>query len=115
MMPGPLDKISHTTCFVYANHAGSIITWRLQTGVLIYAMNAPIIWFSKNQNTVDSSMFGYEFVAMRITRDLIVALSYKLRMFGVPLDGQSGVICDNQGVVIKRAYINILWVRNTMQ
>ena len=36
---------------------------------------------------------------MQIARDLIFALRYKLRMFGVPLDGPTDVICDNEGVV----------------
>ena len=36
---------------------------------------------------------------MRIARDLIVVLRYKLRMFGVPLYGPADVMCDNQGVV----------------
>ena len=62
-------------------------------------MNAPIIWFSKKQNTVESSTFESEFVAMRIARDLIIALCYKLHMFGVPLDGPTDTVCDNQGVV----------------
>ena len=43
-------------------------------------MNAPIIWFSKKQNTVD------EFVAMRIAQDLIVSLRYKLRMFTIQVE-----------------------------
>jgi hypothetical protein len=98
-MPEPLGKSAHTTCFVDANHAGNVVTRRSHTGVLIYVMNAPIIWFSKKQNTVESSTFGSEFVALRIARDLIVALRYKLRMFGVPLDGPTDVMCDNQGVV----------------
>ena len=46
-------------------------------------MNEPII--------VERSKFGLEFEAMRITRDLIVALRYKLRMFGVPLGGPTDV------------------------
>ena len=32
-------------------------------------------------------------------KDLIVALRYKLRMFGVPVDDPTRVFCDNQGVV----------------
>ena len=35
---------------------------------------------------------------MRIPRDLIVALHYKLRIFGILLDRPSGVMCDDQGV-----------------
>jgi len=30
---------------------------------------------------------------------MIVALRYKLRMFGIPLRGPASVLCDNQGVV----------------
>ena len=36
---------------------------------------------------------------MRIGIDLIVALIYKLSMFDVPLDGPSGLVCYDQGVV----------------
>ncbi len=61
--------------------------------------NAPIIWFSKRQNTVESSSFGSEFVALWIAKELLVALQYKLRMFGVPIEGLSNVFCDNSGVV----------------
>lgn len=38
-------------------------------------------------------------MALRTARDVIIALRYKLRMFGVPLDGPAQVYCDNQGVV----------------
>ena len=91
-----LINSAHMTYFFNAYHAVNVATQRLHTGVLIYVINVPIIWFSKNQNTVQSSMFGYEFVAMWITRDLIILLCYKLRMFGVPLDGPYDVRCDNQ-------------------
>ena len=64
-------------------------------------MNAPIIWLSKNHNTVEISTFISEFMAVRIAIYLIVALFYKLNMFGGPLDGPSDVMFDNQGVVNK--------------
>jgi hypothetical protein len=37
---------------------------------------------------------------MRIAVDQIEAIRYKLRMFGIPLDGVANVFCDNQSVVI---------------
>ena len=46
-IPEPLGKSVHTTCFVDADHAGNVVTRQSHTGVLIYVMNAPIIWFSK--------------------------------------------------------------------
>ena len=94
-MPDELGKSMHITCFVDAKHAGKFVTRRSHTGVLIYVQNNPIIWFLKNQNTVESSNFGSEFIAIRIVRDLIFELGYKLRMFGVPLDVPADVMCDN--------------------
>ena len=61
---------------------------------------APIIWFSQRQNTVEAATFGSEIVALHICNELIVALCYKLCMFGVPLDGPADVFCDNCGVVM---------------
>ena len=87
------------SCFVDADHAGNLVTRRSQTGVMIFVNKAPIIWYSKLQNTLESSTFGSEFVAMRVAVDLIEALQYKLRMFGIPLEGSTSVFCDNQGVV----------------
>ena len=55
----------------------------------------------KRQNTVESATFGSELVTMRIAKDLIVGLQYKLHMFGVPIDGPANVFCDNCGVVKK--------------
>jgi hypothetical protein len=78
-------------CFVDSDHAGNRVTRRSHTGVLIFLNRAPIIWFSKTQNTVETSTFGSEFVAMRIATEIIEALRYKLRMFGIPLEGTANV------------------------
>jgi hypothetical protein len=56
--PKPLGSPVMMTCFVDANHAGDKITRRSQTGFIIYLNNAPIDWFSKKQNTCESSTFG---------------------------------------------------------
>jgi hypothetical protein len=57
------------------------------------------MWLSRRQNTVETSTFGSEFVALRTCRDMIIVLRYKLRMFGIPLEGAAQVFYDNQGVV----------------
>jgi hypothetical protein len=98
-MPEPLGQPMNITAFVDANHAGNVVTRRSHTGVIIYLQNTPIIWHSRRQNTIETSTFGSEFVALRCVPDLIVALRYKLRMFGVPIKGPAKVLCDNQGVV----------------
>ena len=63
--------------------------------------NATTTCFLQKHNTVEISAFGSKFVAMWITRDLIVALRYKLRMFGVSLYGPSNVMYNNQGLANK--------------
>jgi hypothetical protein len=92
-MPTPLGMPVMISCFVDANHAGNTVTRRSQTGIIIFIQNAPILWHSKKQNTVEASTFGSELVAMRVARDLIVALRIKLRYFGVPLNGPANVAC----------------------
>ena len=98
-MPEPRGHPVIISAFVDANHAGNIVTRHLHTGIFIFVQNAPIIWFSKRQNTVEVAMFGSEFVALRAAKDMLVALRYKLRMFGVPIDGPANIFCDNNGVV----------------
>ena len=58
-----------------------------------------ILWYSKCQNTVETSTFGSEYCAMKIAIDMIEGLRYKLRMMGIPLSGPTSVFCDNQSVV----------------
>ena len=98
-MPEPLGNPVQIYTFVDANHAGNLVTRRSHTGVLLFVQNSPILWLSRRQNTVETSTFGSEFVALRTARDMIMAMRYKLRMFGIPLNGPAQVFCDNQGVV----------------
>ena len=83
-------KSAHTRCFVYANHAGNVVTWHLHTGIFVYVMNVPII--------VGRSMFGLEFVATRITRDSIVALRYNIyHVAGILQVGKEDTVRDHFG------------------
>ena len=97
-MPAPRGIGVTITTFVDANHAGDKTDRKSQTGVLIFVNKAPIHWYSKKQNTVESSTFGAEFCAMRTALDMTEGLRYKLRMLGVPIDGPANVYCDNEAV-----------------
>ena len=85
-------------CFVDADHAGNQMTRRSQTGIIIFINRAPIIWYSKRQNTVEASTFGSKFIALKTAIEQIEALRYNLRMFGIPLLGPCNVFCDNEAV-----------------
>ena len=86
------------TCYVDADHAGCRVTRRSQTGLIIMVQSAPVIWYSKRQNTVETSTFGSEFIAMKIAVEQVEALRYKLRMMGIPIEGPANLYCDNESV-----------------
>ena len=103
-MPTPLGMAIQLTCFCDANHAGNVITRRSQTGILIFANMTPINWLSKKQNTVESSTFGSEFIALKHATEIIKGLRYKLKMLGVPIDGPTRMLCDSQSVVMNSSF-----------
>ena len=74
------------------------MTRRSHTGFIIFMNMAPIYWYSKRQNSVETSTYSSEMVALRIVAEKIIDLRYKLRMFGIPIDGYANVFCDNEAV-----------------
>ena len=105
--PVPRGNPVWVTAFVDASHAANKKTRRLHTGFIIFVNKAPIIWYSKWQNTVEASTFSSEFIALKACVKHTTHLRYKLRMFGMPLGGNdetgttdpAHVYCDNQTVV----------------
>ena len=97
-MPRPRGKSVSNHCFVDSNHAGDKTTRISMTGIHIFCNRAPIVWQSKIQNGVEMSTFGSEFTAMKNSVEMIAALRYRLRMFGVPIDGSTDIFCDNEAV-----------------
>ena len=85
-------------CFLDASHASDKATRRSQTGILIFVNVAPIIFYSKRQNSVETSTFVSEFTAMKQAVELVRALRYKIRMFGIPMEGPAAMYCDNEAV-----------------
>jgi hypothetical protein len=85
--------------FVDSDHAGEQFTRRSRTGFVIYLNMAPLMWFSKSQPTVESSVFGAEFAAMKNGIETCRGLRYKLRMMVGALSGPTFVYGDNMSVV----------------
>jgi hypothetical protein len=66
---------------------------------LIFLNRAPILWYSKHQNTVETSTFGSEYVAAKMAVEMIEGLRYKLQMMDIPVAGTTTFFCDNESVV----------------
>ena len=98
-MPKPRGRGVTTTAFVDASHAQDKRTRRSHTGFVIFVNRAPVIWYSKRQNTVETSTFSSEFIALKTCVESIVSLRTKLRMFGVPILEETKVLCDNLSAV----------------
>jgi hypothetical protein len=84
---------------VDSDHAGDKAIRRSRTGYMIFVQMALIAWLSKKQPTIESSVFGAEFVAMKQGMEHLRGLRYKLRMMGVPISGPSYVFGDNMSVI----------------
>ena len=96
--PTTRGKSIQLNCFVDADHGGGRVTRRSQTDIILFGNSAPLLWYSKRQNTVESLTFGSEFVAIRIVTELITSFRYKLRMFSIPLHDPTKVLCNHEAV-----------------
>jgi hypothetical protein len=94
-MPPPLGKDVDLCMMVDSNHVGEKRTIRSHTGFIIFCNLAPIIWLSKQQATIETSVFGAEFVAMKHRIETLRGLRYKIHMMGIPLSGPTYIYGDN--------------------
>ena len=100
-IPEPRGEEVDINIFVDADHAGNRDTRRSHTRIILMINMAPVMWYSKRQNAIETSTFGSEITSLRIVTEIIESLRYKLRMFGVPISGPSRIYCDNESVVKK--------------
>jgi len=85
--------------FVDAVHATYLASRYSTTDVVIFLNGTPVKWYSKRQNTIETSTFGSVFVVLKIAVEMNESLCYKLCIFGIPFDGPTNTFCDNQSVV----------------
>jgi hypothetical protein len=81
--PTPKGKPAKITCYSDSDHAGDLVTRRSTTGILLFVNNTPIKWYSKRQNTIETSTYGSELVSLRIATELVMEFRYRLRMMGI--------------------------------
>ena len=98
-MTEPGGKSVNITTFVYASYALENRTRRSHTGYVIFVKMAPIVFYSNWLSTVESSTFSSEFIAMKTCTKHIIALRFKLRIFGVDIDGTAIILNDNESAV----------------
>jgi hypothetical protein len=97
--PEPLGRDVDLRLYVDSDHAGDALCRRSRTGFFIFLNMAPVLWLSRKQPTIETSVFGAEFVAMKHGMETMRGLRYKLRMMGIPLSGPSYLYGDNMSVI----------------
>jgi hypothetical protein len=65
-MPEPRGKDVDLHLYVDPDHAGDQHTCQSRTGYFIFLNSALVNWLSKKQATIETSVFGAEFVAMKV-------------------------------------------------
>jgi hypothetical protein len=82
-----------------SDHAGDKRSRRSRTGFLIFCNMALIDWVSKKQATIETSVFGAEFIAMKHGIEKLQGLRYKLCMMRIPLARPSYIFADKKSQV----------------
>ena len=59
------------------------------------------------QKKVELSRFGSELIALKIATEMVEAIRYKLRTFGIPVDEPAEIFCNYQ-LVVNNLSIQIL-------
>ena len=97
--PLALGKDVDIRMYVDSDHAGDKSNRRSRTGFFIYLNSSLIMWSSKKQPTIETSVFGAEFVAMKVGIETLRGLRYKLRMMGIGISGPTYIYGDNMSVI----------------
>lgn len=77
-MPKPRGMGFIIRVFVVADRRTNTMTRRSRTGFIIYLNSAPVYWTSKKQVSVETSLFGSKFCAMKECCEYLRSLRYKL-------------------------------------
>ena len=98
-IPKPLGKRVITTTFLDANLLHDIVTGNSVTSVLHFVNTAPTDWFLKRQATVETAIYGSEFVAAKTATEQIMDFRNTPRYRGVPIMTKAYMFGDNKSVV----------------
>ena len=84
-MPRPRGVAVRVTAFVDSSHGDNKVTRRSHSGHILFVNSAPVKWLSRRQQTVETSAFSYELIALKQCIEDVGHLRFKLRMFGIPI------------------------------
>ena len=96
------------SCFVDASFARDPYLRRSTGGTIHFINSAPIKWKFGKQGTVETSVYGAEFTALRRAVEETIALRLFLRSIGVPIEGPTIIFGDNLAVLKSAAIPEVI-------
>jgi hypothetical protein len=97
--PEPIGQEIDVSVFYDSDHAHDRVTGRSISGVIVLVGSAPVVWRSKRQGAVQTSMYGAEFSTMRLATEEIITIRYMLRALGIRVSKPSNISGDNTGII----------------
>ena len=96
----PLYSFVVLRAMIDSDHDGDKTNRRSRNGYFIWLNQLLIGWISKRQPTIESAVFGAEFVALKNVMKSLQQTSYKLSMMSVPMNRPLLVQGDNMSVIL---------------
>eukprot|EP00957_Ditylum_brightwellii_P134114 10224624-Ditylum_brightwellii.AAC.1 len=93
-------KLKDQTAYVDSDCAHDKLTRRSIVGLIICVSSMPVMYQSKHQSAVDTSTYGAEFMAMKMTIEEVMTICYMLRCIGVEVSKPSHILGDSRSVII---------------
>jgi hypothetical protein len=97
--PPPLGNPVTARLYTDSDLAGCKKTRRSRSGHILMINTALISAYSKKQATIETSVYGSEFLALKTGMEASRGLRYKLRMMGIPVLEPTYTYVDNMSVV----------------
>ena len=102
-----------TTTFLDANLLHDIDTGKSVTAVLHFINTTLIDWYLERQATVETAMYGSEFVAMRTATEQIMDLRNTLRYLDVPIMTKAYMFGNKSQLSQVQLYLNLCSMKDT--
>ena len=99
MMPVAFALELETSIFFDADHAHDKKTRRSISGIIQFVGCTPVLWSSRRQGCIATSMYCAEFVAMCQAIEEAISLCYMLHCLGIPVTNPTNLYGDNFGSI----------------
>ena len=99
-MPVSRGRSITMTAFVDDSHAANTVTRRSHSGYAVFINRAPVVWYSKQQNTVETSTFPLNSLRLRYVSKRLSTYDLNCDALVYPFPVESlPCFCDNESVV----------------